>query len=101
MTLVRVVVAALAIVPCLALVAGSPVREGTPPARAHHALAYDPATRRVMLTGGSTPRDSGRAFEFFNDLWAFDGRRWVERSGVVEAFAASDRAMNWASVSPV
>lgn len=49
-----------------------------PPARAHHALAYDPVRHRVLLTAGSTPRDSGRSFEFFNDLWAFDGRRWAE-----------------------
>lgn len=76
-TLVRIVVAALAIVPCLALAPRQAVREGAPPARAHHALAYDPVTRRVLLTGGSTPRDSGRSFEFFNDLWAFDGRRWA------------------------
>ena len=54
------------------------LRETTPPARAHHALAYDPRTQRVLLTAGSTPRDSGRSFEFFNDLWAFDGRRWTE-----------------------
>ena len=53
-------------------------RETAPPARAHHALAYDPERQRVLLTAGSTPRDGGRSFEFFNDLWAFDGRRWIE-----------------------
>ena len=73
----RRAIAALVIAPCLALAHSSPVREGTPPARAHHALAYDPVARRVVLTGGSTPRDSGRSFEFFNDVWAFDGRGWV------------------------
>ena len=75
---VRVVVVALAIVSSLAATPRSLLRESSPPARAHHALAYDPVARRVVLAGGSTPRDSGRSFEFFNDLWAFDGRRWVE-----------------------
>lgn len=51
-------------------------RETAPPARAHHALVYDPVRREVLLTAGSTPRDGGRSFEFFNDLWAFDGRGW-------------------------
>ncbi|MEW5918078.1 MAG: hypothetical protein AB1762_16875 [Gemmatimonadota bacterium] len=52
----------------------------TPPARAHHSLAYDSEVGAVILTGGSTPRDSGRRFEFFNDLWAFDGARWTAYS---------------------
>jgi hypothetical protein len=39
-------------------------------------MFFDPASQRVMLTGGSTPRDGGTRFEFFNDLWAFDGTRW-------------------------
>ena len=73
----RIAAAALAIVSSLAFTSSAPGREGLPPARAHHALVYDPVARRVLLTGGSTPRDSGRSFEFFNDLWAFDGRRWV------------------------
>jgi hypothetical protein len=77
-TRMRVAVAALAVVPLFGLSFRSPSRDGAPPARAHHALAYDPVARRVVLTGGSTPRDSGRSFEFFNDLWAFDGRRWIE-----------------------
>ena len=75
---VHPLVAALALVPLLAPSPRAPARVESPPARAHHALAYDPVARRVVLAGGSTPRDSGRSFEFFNDLWAFDGRRWVE-----------------------
>ena len=73
-TRVRLAAVALAVVPLVAI----PLRDAVPPARAHHALAYDPVARRVVLTAGSTPRDSGRSFEFFNDLWAFDGRRWTE-----------------------
>lgn len=47
-----------------------------PPRRAHHAMVYDAANRRVLLTGGSTPIDSGRQFGFFDDLWGFDGIGW-------------------------
>jgi hypothetical protein len=28
------------------------------------------------MTGGSTPLDGGQRFEFFNDLWSFDGHEW-------------------------
>jgi hypothetical protein len=64
-----------------------------PPRRAHHALVYDDARARVILTGGSTPLDSGSRFEFFDDVWEFDGARWASRavagaklSGVALAF---------------
>jgi hypothetical protein len=79
----RIRVAVLALVPSLALAPAWRAHVATPPARAHHALAYDPVARRVVLAGGSTPRDSGRSFEFFDDVWAFDGRAWssVARSG--------------------
>jgi len=59
-----------------ALVTTSIAAQSAPPARAHHSLAYDPERQRVVLTGGSTPRDSGRSFVFFDDLWEFDGSRW-------------------------
>lgn len=49
---------------------------GAPPKRAHHSMIYDPASRRVLLTGGSTPINEGQSFRFFNDLWAWDGSRW-------------------------
>jgi hypothetical protein len=50
----------------------------TPHRRAHHALGYDEAGRRVLLTGGSTPIDGGQRFVFFDDLWAFDGSGWKQ-----------------------
>ena len=63
-----------------------------PPARAHHALLYDPASARVLLSGGSTPVDGGKRFRFFGDLWAFDGTKWSplqssdsQRSGIAMA----------------
>ena len=49
----------------------------TPGPRAHHALVYDEAGRRVLLTAGSTPLNGGQSFTFYNDLWAFDGTRWT------------------------
>ena len=55
----------------------------SPPRRAHHALVYDEAGGRVLLTGGSSPHADGGCCAFFNDLWAFDGTRWsaLTRSG--------------------
>lgn len=52
-----------------------------PPARAHHCLAYDPGLGKVVLHGGSTP--SGNGYQFFNDLWSWDGNSWelVARTG--------------------
>lgn len=47
-----------------------------PPKRAHHSLIYDPVMRKVLLTAGSTPINEGQSFQFFNDLWAWNGSRW-------------------------
>lgn len=51
-----------------------------PPKRAHHELVYDEPTQTILMTSGSTPVDSGKSYEFFNDLWSFDGEKW-KRSG--------------------
>lgn len=48
-----------------------------PPKRAHHALVYDAQRQRVLLTGGNSPVANGESSTSFNDLWAFDGRRWT------------------------
>ena len=65
----------------LLLLALGPARgeaqDSVPPRRGHHALEYDQGSRRVLLTGGSTPLEGGTRFAFFNDLWAFDGTRWT------------------------
>jgi hypothetical protein len=45
-----------------------------PPGRAHHGLVYDEVRQRVLLIGGSTP--AGSDFQFFNDVWEFDGTEW-------------------------
>src|SRR4051812_31787971 len=50
--------------------------QSAPPRRAHHAVFYDQVAKRILMTGGSTPLDGGSRFQFFNDLWAFDGREW-------------------------
>jgi hypothetical protein len=47
-----------------------------PPKRAHHELVYDGQRQRVLLTGGNSPIASGESHLSFNDLWAFDGKRW-------------------------
>ena len=64
-----------------------------PPLRAHHALVYDEEEKRVLLTGGSTPIEGGQRFIIYNDVWAFDGKRWEQlgnagdkRSGIGIAY---------------
>jgi hypothetical protein len=89
--------------PLLAALAASlfVATDSTPPSvRAHHALAYDEVLERVILTAGSTPRDGGNRFEFFNDTWAFDGAQWNlltasgdQISGVRLAWDAKGRRM--------
>jgi hypothetical protein len=59
-----------------------------PHVRAHHAIAYHPGERRVLLTSGSTPLDSaGSRYFFFDDTWGFDGRQWT-------LLSRSDREMS-------
>lgn len=60
----------------LLLFACMATRADTPDVRAHHALVYDEQRQQVLLAGGSSPRDGGQRFEFFDDLWAFDGSGW-------------------------
>jgi hypothetical protein len=61
------------IVPVFVALVCAAAHAQTPPRRAHHALVYDEANARVLLSGGSTPLDGGNRFEFYNDLWAYDG----------------------------
>jgi hypothetical protein len=69
-----------------------PVKD-VPGRRAHHALVYDGYRKTIMMTAGSTPLEGGRSFQFYNDLWSFDGSSWTmtgragdERSGIGLAF---------------
>lgn len=64
-----------------------------PGARAHHALVYDEDAKYILLTAGSTPLDGGRSYNFFNDVWTFNGKEWKQiatagdkRSGVSLAY---------------
>jgi glyoxylase-like metal-dependent hydrolase (beta-lactamase superfamily II) len=76
----------------------SSINEPVPDRRAHHELVYDEATQTVLLTGGSTPLDSGKSFAFFNDLWRFNGKQWKaggkagdERSGIRLAYHSKQK----------
>lgn len=82
----------------LLLCAWTLARADTPDVRAHHALVYDEQRQQVLLAGGSSPRDGGSRFEFFDDLWAFDGREWqrlgqagAPLSGFGMAFDSAER----------
>ena len=56
----------------------APFDQGTPAPerRAHHALVFDESRQRVLMTGGSSPREGGQRIVFFSDTWTFDGARW-------------------------
>ncbi|MBK7876298.1 MAG: hypothetical protein IPJ77_11165 [Planctomycetes bacterium] len=45
-----------------------------PPARAQHAMAFDPARRRTVLFGGKT---TGLIYD---DMWEWDGNDWLQIS---------------------
>lgn len=70
-----------------------------PPARDHHAMAYDPIRQRVVMFGGTTTAGLSA-----NDVWEWDGSNWaltpaagtipVARVGHAMAFdAASGRVV--------
>ena len=78
---------------CFSLNAQSSNEAAVPPKRAHHQLVYDEAGKTVMMTGGSTPLNGGQSFNFFNDLWTYNGKNWKqvgkagdERSGIALAY---------------
>ena len=48
----------------------------SPPPRSQGAMAYDSATREVVLFGGETPNGSG----YLGDTWTWDGANWTQRS---------------------
>jgi len=96
-------------------IANVAVAQTTPRARAHHSIVYDEANKRVVLFGGSTPVDGGSRFDFFDDMWAFDGKAWTplaasgeklsglgaaydSRSGVITSFGGYNGS---SSVGPV
>ena len=92
---VLIVVAAMLAMPTTGASQGGRDSASAPPRRAHHALVYDAANRRVLLIGGSTPIGEGETFKFFDDLWALDGTGWKElgatgapRSGQAVAYDA-------------
>ena len=48
----------------------------SPPPRAQAAMAYDSATREIVLFGGEAPDGSG----YLGDTWTWDGANWTQRS---------------------
>jgi hypothetical protein len=47
-----------------------------PSVRSHVAIAYDPATKQVVLFGGLSSLGSGR---MLNDTWTWDGTDWAQQ----------------------
>src|SRR5262245_48977227 len=53
-----------------------PPLDTSPTHREHHAVTYDPATRRVLVHAGLS-RLAGGATRTLDDLWSWDGSRWT------------------------
>jgi hypothetical protein len=53
------------------------VQADSPPHRRHHALVYDPASRRVLLAGGQHLVSNSET-PILADLWSWDGARWTQ-----------------------
>lgn len=62
----------------------------SPPNRDQASMAYDPATRTVVLFGGI----EGGAGAWLNDTWTWDGTAWTQ-----QVPAASPKARLWASMA--
>src|SRR5262245_30884964 len=53
-----------------------PTARSQPLPRHHHALTYDPASRRLLLFGGFHTPQTGPG-HVLDDLWSWDGHRWT------------------------
>jgi hypothetical protein len=62
---------------------------GSPPPRAQGVMAYDPATRRVLLYGGHTDSAPGN----LGDTWLWDGTNWTEQHPAASPGPRQDAAM--------
>jgi hypothetical protein len=58
-------------------IAAQSADSATPPHRRHHAIVYDPASKRVLLYGGQHLVSDSEA-PILDDLWSWDGRRWTQ-----------------------
>jgi PKD repeat protein len=63
-----------------------------PPARKHHAIAYDSNRAVVVLFGGHN--DSG---QWYNDTWEWDGTQWTQKYPASKPTARLDHAMAYDS----
>lgn len=52
----------------------------SPPHRRHHALVYDPVSRRVLVIGGQMLISNSQT-PVLDDVWSWDGRRWTRVAG--------------------
>lgn len=62
----------------------------TPPHRRHHAIAYDPATRRVLIYGGQHLVSETEA-PVLGDIWSWDGRQWTQVASAAGAGAMAHK----------
>lgn len=72
-----------------------------PPARAYHALAYDPARRVTLLFGGYAGETACPPLGYCNDLWAWDGSTWAQVSPATAPSARIGHALAYDSTRGV
>ncbi len=71
----------------------SQASDGTPPPhRRHHAIGYDPATKRVLVLGGQHLVSTSDA-PMLDDLWSWDGDHWTR----VATTGTANIARGWKS----
>jgi Galactose oxidase, central domain len=64
-----------------------------PPARAAHAMAYDPVSGKIVVFGGFGP------LSYFGDTWTFDGRTWTKESPPVSPGARAAATLMYDEVT--
>jgi glucosylceramidase len=68
--------------------------EHNPPARSEAAMAYDPASRQIVLFGGYNANN-----ENLGDTWVWNGTDWTQESGALDPSARHDAVLGYDPVS--
>ena len=66
----------------------------SPPARQGAVMSYDPATKQILLFGGTQPR-TGAGGIALDDTWTYDGTTWTQRHPAHQPPWSSGMAMSY------
>ncbi|MCX7019250.1 MAG: kelch repeat-containing protein [Candidatus Sumerlaeota bacterium] len=65
----------------------------SPPARAGHAMAFDPERGRIVMFGGNNI--DGASLVYYGDTWEWNGSDWIERVSIASPPARTMHSMAW------